>query len=163
LLSAIVGAVRRQENANVANDLPETETGGRLEQITYRVTGDGRHVIFTCGTSGGTPLPPVRFFTGYEGLGLLIMTMHQAARAQIEGLAKSGAAEELTKPIRSMIVTHVKATAVGLSTDKTAVSLQVQTMEGHLASFAVDPMTARTLGQSLIDTAAHTAPKSSLS
>ena len=129
----------------MANDLPETETGGRLEQITYRVTGDGRHVIFTCGTSGGATQPPARFFTGYEGLGLLIMTMHQAARAQIEGLAKSGAAEELTKTLRSMIVTHVKATAVGLS------------------SFAVDPMTARTLGQSLIDTAAHTAPKSSLS
>jgi hypothetical protein len=159
-------AACEQETRTVANDLSHDDTGDRLEQISYRISGDGRQVIFDFATSDRSKAPrptPIRFFTGYEGLGLLIMTLHQAARAQIERLAKSGASEDLTKSLRSMIVTHVQSAAVGLSTEKTTVSLQVQTMEGHLASFAVDPTTARTLGQSLIDTAARTAPKSSLS
>jgi len=103
-----------------------------------------------------------RFFTDYEGLSLLIATLHSAARASADNLVKSGAAAAFTMALRKIVVTHIQSFAVGISTNRTTVSMQIQTMEGPLSSFAADPQTARKLAEYLTEAADQLKSPSSL-
>jgi hypothetical protein len=141
------------------------DTGHRLANVSFLVTGDREHTIMTFGVvdrSSRTPLPSPRFFTDYQGLGLLITTLLSAARKSLDGLIKSGTSEALTAALRRVMVTHLQSGAVGISTDRTAVSMEIQTIEGHLVSYALDPDTARKLARSLLDAADQLKPPSAL-
>lgn len=127
-------------------DLPPEETGHRLDRVDSRTSGDGRHTIITLQTKHRETkegLAPFRFFTNYEGLSVLIRALQQAARHCVDNLVKSGASGELTKPLREIQIEHLQSSSVGLSTDKTAVALEIQTIEGTLTRFAIDPETTR--------------------
>jgi len=146
-------------------ELPIDDTGHRLANINFHVTGDGQHTILTFGIvdrSTKASLPSPRFFTDYEGLSLLIATLHSAARASADNLVKSGAAAAFTMALRKIVVTHIQSFAVGISTNRTTVSMQIQTMEGPLSSFAADPQTARKLAEYLTEAADQLKSPSSL-
>jgi len=147
-------------------DMPPEDTGHRLDRIVSRTTGDGRHTILTLHTKHRDTkevLAPFQFFTNYEGLSVLIRALQQAARHCVDNLAKSGASEELTKPLREIQIEHLQSSSVGLSIDKTAVSLEIQTIEGTITRFAIDPETTKKLAEGLRLCVEQTRGKSSLS
>ena len=136
------------------SDNPEEETGHRLINIGTKIAPDGRHTLvrlLTTHRETGEARDPFKFFTDYEGLNILIKSLQQAAQNSVNNLVKSGASKELTKELREIQVEHYQSSAAVVSTDKAAVSLQIQTVEGTLSNFAIDPDSAKKLAESLMD------------
>jgi hypothetical protein len=145
--------------------IPINETGHRLNSFNATVSGDGRHVIIVLDVidrDTKEPMEQFRCFTSYQGLSMLIAKFIEAARTSVEKLIASGVSKELTEPLREVSVFHFASGAVGLSTDKTTVSLEIQTAEGPLLAFAFDPQSAQKIGESLTSTVKQVKPKSSL-
>ena len=136
------------------SDKSEEETGHRLINIGTKIAPDGRHTLvrmLTAHRDTGEARDPFKFFTDYEGLSLLIKSLQQAAQVSVNNLVNSGASEKLTKELREIQVEHYQSSATVVSSDKAAVSLQIQTVEGTLSNFSIDPDSAKKLAESLID------------
>ena len=136
------------------SDNSEEETGHRLINIGTKIAPDGKHTLIrllTAHRDTGEAREPYKFFTDYEGLNLLIKSLQQAAQKSVINLVESGDSEEITKKLREIQVEHYQSSATEVSTDKAAVNLQIQTVEGTLSNFAIDPGSAKKLAESLID------------
>ena len=95
------------------------------------------------------PQPPIRCVIDQQGLSLVIAKFMQSAKIARDKIAASAGAVA-TQAARHIQALHCRAGAVGLSTDKTTVSLEIQTLEGPTFAYAIDPVSARQLAEHLL-------------
>jgi hypothetical protein len=101
----------------------------RLGKFDITMNDDGTNIQFVFHGEDGEP---ARFHTGVEGLGLLLKVLKDRARAMVEKLTKSGAAEKYREGIFDLEPDRVLSIQVGVVKPDNELSIAVQMEDGSL-------------------------------
>jgi hypothetical protein len=147
--------------------LPVKETGNRMTNFGVHPISDGRHIVLTFLTEDPDTKKPtgeVRFFMTTRGLSMLIAKLNEGARRSIDMLVATGAAQALRDEIaEGLEVLTVTASWLAPAHATNKVALELETAEGPLLAFALDPQQARTMAQQLLAATVAAEPGGKLS
>lgn len=148
----------------MTSDVHDEQAARKLRSLNTIVSGDGRETTIVLDVVDGEtkkPQPPIRCVIDQQGLSLVIAKFMQSAKIARDKLAASAGAvaAQATRHIQAL---HFRSGTVGLSTDKTTVSLEIQTLEGPTLAFAVDPSSARQLAEHLLKTSVQAKTRAQL-
>jgi hypothetical protein len=136
----------------MTSDAHDGEAARKLRSLNTIVSGDGRETEIVLDVVDGAtkaPQPPIRCVTDQQGLSLMIAKFMQSARIARDKIAAADGAPA-PHAERQIQALHFRSGVVGLSTEKTTVTLEIQTFEGPTFAFALDPASARQTAEHLL-------------
>ena len=134
-------------------DASVSETGHRLNRITWKAMGE--HAVLDLELEDRKtkePVPKIRFFTGYAGLGLLARDLIHAQQSLASQVLKAGKLDVLEQYTLST-VTPASASRADVGADRKSVTVLIECEQGPSLVYAMPAKQALALADQLRDAA----------